>query len=422
MLQKLIKQMQKKEHLSRAITGILMLIFIVSVTAQDWPQWRGSMRDGKVLGFICPEVWPSELEKGWEIEVGLGDSSPALVGNRLYLFTEQEEEEVTLCLDAASGKELWSDHYTPQLQPGIYNDPFRFQHPGPRSSPCVTEGKVITLGVVGVLSCLDARTGRVIWRNTEYTKKVPKFFTAMSPLVVDGLCIAHLGGSDEGIILALDLNSGQKVWEWNGDGPAYASPLVVTIEGSKQIVMQTEKSLLGLAAKDGRQLWKIDTPVNRNSYYNAATPIVNDHTIFYTGQELGTRAVRIKKTGSGYTITELWSNEETGTVFNTPVLQKDHLYGLNKKRHFFCIDARTGLTRWMDEGRNDSYGAIINAGEVLLALPGNSEFIAFSPGGDSYQELARYKVADTPTFAHPIVAGNRIYVKAKETLSLWIIR
>ena len=130
-----------------------------SFQAQDWPQWRGPNRDGKAAGFTAPKTWPKELAQKWKVSVGKGDATPALVGDKLFVFARDDSGETTLCLDAASGKELWRDKYEAQGA----TEPMG-QHPGPRSSPTVANGKVVTYGVRGTLSCLDAATGKMLWR------------------------------------------------------------------------------------------------------------------------------------------------------------------------------------------------------------------------------------------------------------------
>ena len=211
------------------MVGVVVLIGATCVFAQDWPQWRGANRDGKASGFTAPATWPKELTQKWKTTVGLGDSSPALVGDKLYVFARQGEDEVTLCLNAADGKEIWRDKYAAKAISG----PSASVHPGPRSSPTVAEGKVVTLGVDGVLSCLDAASGKPVWRKTDYQGIVPQFYTAMSPIVVDGMCIAQLGGQKEGAIVAFDLNSGEQKWKWAGEGPQYASPVLLNVDGDK---------------------------------------------------------------------------------------------------------------------------------------------------------------------------------------------
>src|SRR5262249_1546418 len=137
------------------IVGGLLLLGVCGLRADDWPQWRGPHRDNKVTGFTEPKEGPKALTQKWKTKVGLGDASPVLVGDKLYVFTRQGGDEVIMCLDAGSGKELWQDKYAAQAVTGPGSG-----HPGPRSTPAVADGKVCTLGVGGVLSCLDAATGK----------------------------------------------------------------------------------------------------------------------------------------------------------------------------------------------------------------------------------------------------------------------
>jgi outer membrane protein assembly factor BamB len=409
--------MKDKKWLISMIAVTLIVIGASCICAQDWPQWRGADRDGKVTGFVAPEKWPTELTQKWKVTVGAGDSTPALVDGKLYVFARQGDNEVNLCLNADDGSELWRDEYAAQAVTG---PPSR--HPGPRSSPAVVEGKVFTIGVGGVLSCLDAATGEVVWRKDPFPKVVPTFFTAMSPIIVDGMCIAHLGGAGNGAIIAYDLNTGDEKWRWAGEGPEYASPALLTVDGTKQIVTLAEKSVVGVGAADGKLLWQLPfAPVRRA--YNAATPIVDGQTVIFIGAGRGAKAVKIEKQGDGFAANELWSNGDVDVQFNTPVLKEGLLFGSTSKDNFFCLNAQTGQTAWLDTAKNGSGGfaAILDAGSVMLALPSNSELIAFKPSSEGYAELARIKVADAATYAHPVIAGNRIYVRDEQTLALWII-
>src|SRR5207302_7337380 len=157
----------------------------------------------------------------WKVAVGFGDASPVMVGEKIYVFTRQGDNETTLGLDAASGKELWKDGYAAVPVTGAAAF-VGGGHPGPRGTPAVAEGKVCTLGVGGVLSCLDVATGKVVWRKDSMAW--PQFFTGMSPLIADGKCIAHLGGPGMGMVVAYDLKSGDEKWKWAGEGPGYSSP------------------------------------------------------------------------------------------------------------------------------------------------------------------------------------------------------
>jgi outer membrane protein assembly factor BamB len=408
------------KHFNLAVTSPLavILIFLIAglLIGQDWPQWRGTNRDGKVIGFTAPQEWPTQLTQKWKVTVGLGDATPALVDNKIYVFTRQSEEETIRCLNASDGKELWQDKYQAQAVTGP-----AARHPGPRSSPTVAEGKVITLGVGGVISCLDGTTGKVIWRKDEFPEIVPRFFAAMSPIVVDGICIAHVGGESEAAVIAYDLVTGNQKWKWTGDGPAYASPVLMRLDETKIIVVQGATKIIGLNVSNGKMLWQIPTPVERR-FYSSATPIIDGSTVFYTGQGTGTSAVKIEKQNNNFVVKELWVNQETGTGFNTPVLKDGLLFGLSDKQYLYCMNGKTGETIWTDTERLEGFGSILDAGSVMLGLPSTSELIVYRPSERQFEEIARIKVADTPIYAHPVVSGDRIFVKDEETLALYTIK
>jgi len=374
----------------------------------------GPGRDCKVAGFRVPEAWPKELTRKWQVKVGQGESTPALVGDRLYVFMRQGDEEVLLCLNAADGKEKWASRYTAQAVTGPAN-PF----PGTRSSPTVADGKVVTLGVGGVLSCLDATSGKEIWRKNE-PKEIPLFFCATSPLIVNRVCIVHLGGEDKGVIIARGLDIGDKKWEWSGEGPSYSSPVLLTADETKQVVVQTEKRLIGLTLAEGKLLWEVATE-RKDGYWHSATPVVDGQTVFYTGQGTGTRAMRIEKHGDGFAAKPIWHNEKLGTCYNTPVLKDGLLYGVSDRGNLFCLDAKTGETKWTGPARTSPFATILDAGEILLTLATKPVMVVFRPDGKGYSEVAKYTVADAETYAFPVLSGNRLFVRDRGAVTLWTI-
>ena len=396
----------------------VLLVSASVVFAQDWPQWRGSNRDGKVTGFKAPQQWPKELKLRWKTPVGTGDATPALVGDKLYVFTRQGVEEVTTCLEVERGEDQWMSKYVAQAVTGAAS-----RHPGPRSSPTVADGKVVTIGVGGVLSCLNAATGKLVWRKDPFPKVVPRFFTSFSPIIVDGMVIAHLGGQGNGAIIAYDLATGSEKWRWGEEGPDYGSPALLTAAGTRQIVTLTEKSIVGVSVADGKLLWQLPFAPPRRAY-NAATPIVDGQTVIYTGAGRGAKAVRIEKQGDGFAAKELWSNPELAPQFNTPVLRDGLLFGLSNRGNLYCINAQTGQTAWTDASPRGSRGfaAIVSAGSCLVVLANDSELIIYKPSDKEYSEITRYKVADTPTYAHPIISGNRVFVKDQELVAMWMLK
>lgn len=405
----------KNLSLSAVVTaGCAFLISAGNILAQDWPQWRGSNRDGKVTGFTAPQKWPAAGTQKWKTTVGTGDATPALVGDKLYVFARQGAEEITWCLNAADGKEIWQNKYEAQAVSGPAGS-----HPGPRSSPVVANGKVVTLGVGGILSCLDAATGKEVWRKDEFPKVIPRFYTSMSPLIADGICVAHLGGQGHGALIGFDLATGNPKWKWDGEGPAYSSPVLLTVAGAKQIVELSEKSIVGIGLSDGKLLWQVPFAA-QGMAYNAATPIVDGPIVICTGQGRGTKAVKIEKEGDGFTAKEIWSNAEAATQFNTPVLKDGLLFGISGRGNLFCLNAKNGQTTWTDSARLDNrgFGVVLDAGSIVLAMPSNSELIAFKPSEKEFSEVGRVKLAETQTFAHPVIAGNRIFVKDQQSVAM----
>lgn len=384
--------------------------------AQDWPQWRGPNRDAKAGGFNAPKTWPKELNQKWKVTVGSGDATPALVGDKLYLFTREEGEETIQCLDAATGKEIWKDKYSAPAVNGPDSG-----HAGPRSSPAVIDGKVLTLGVCGTVSCLDAASGKKLWRKDDFSGAWPRFHTAMSPLALDGLCIVQLGKETEGAIVAYDLNSGEQKWKWDQEGPGYASPVPLTVNGTKMIVALTTKSIVGIGVQDGKLLWQAPF-APQGMAYNAATPIVDGQTVIYCGQGRGTKAVKIEKEGDSFAAKELWNNSDNSVQFNSPILKNGLIFGLSQRGNFFCINEQTGKTAWTDAtGGRGGFGSIVDGGSVLLALTSKSQLSVFQPSDKEFAEVASIKVADKQTYAYPVLAGDRIFIKDQDAVTLWTV-
>jgi outer membrane protein assembly factor BamB len=456
--------------------------------AQDWPQWRGPAGDAKAADFKSPAAWPKELAKKWKVPVGEGVATPALVGDKLFVFARQDGEEVTRCLDAATGKELWQDKYPSQ---GATGPAAGFS--GPRASPAVVDGKVVTVGVRGMLSCLDAATGKKLWRKDDFGGATPRFQVSASPLVAGGLVVAQLGGGGgNGGIVAYDLATGEQRWKWAGEGPDYASPSLMTVDGVKLVVAETEKKVVAVTLADGKLVWETPFAAQGMGAYNAASPVVDGQTIVYSGGGRGTKAVRLEKAGDAYVAKELWSNADKAVQFSSPVVKDGLLYGLSGGNELFCLDAKTGKTLWAAPiaaggggmggpggggpggnggpgggrpgggggggfggqpgdrpggpgagpggpggapggggpggrrggrgmgggGGRGGYGSIVDAGDVLLVLTPASDLIAFKPSDKQFTEVAKTKVAASPTYAYPVVSGSRVFVKDQDSVSL----
>ncbi len=394
------------------LIGIFATIEVSKTNAQNSTGWRGDFGNGTIDGFNTPDEWPDELKKDWQIKVGEGDASPVLLNDKIYVFVKVDDKETVICLEAENGEEVWrtSINASPEITGPAAG------HPGPRSTPFVTDFKVYTLGAGGVLACLNSETGKVIWKNDKYTD-VPQFYTSCSPLVVNDICVVQLGGKDNGIVAAFNAETGAEMWKMEGVPCTYSSPsLMETFDDV--LLVQSETDLLGVTFQ-GELLWKIATPVERRSY-NAPTPVYEGQTVIVAGQGSGTHAFNIVKKGSSWETKELWNNTEMGTSFCTPVIKNGFVFANDGRLgKLFCINASTGENCWMDETTLNRFASILDLGEVLVSLPANGKLIVFEPNGKSYNEVAEYQVADSEVYAHPVFADNNIVVKDKEMLTCW---
>lgn len=403
-------------HCSIAKSVVCILLINASILfAGDWPQWRGPNRDGKVSGFTAPEKWPTNLVQKWTTTIGNGDTSPVLVGEKLYAFGRKDADEVVQCLDSATGKALWERNYPADF---VVRGPSA-PHSGPRSTPVVADGKICTLGVGGILSCFDAANGTLLWRKqttNDYLGIPYHSDSSMSPLVEDGLCLVHVGQGTNAAILAFELGSGRAKWKWDSDGPGNSSPVIMTIGGKKQLVTITAKNLVGLSMAEGNLLWQVPFEAVQG---NNTTPVVDGSTVVYTGQGRGLFAVKIEAQGDSFTAMPLWENTKLGARFTSPILKDGVIYGYNG--NFFCASAKTGETLWTDTTKSGQNGALLDVGTQLLATTQNGDFVAFKPSRTEYTELARFKVANTELWAHPLVSGSRIFIRDRETITLWTL-
>ena len=400
---------------SKFLTVSAVLLSATTARAQDWTQWRGPNRDGNAPAVAS--VWPKDLKEEWKVTVGIGHASPVASGGRIYVFARQGEEETLLSLDALTGKEIWRSS-----QPIAYE-----MHPaatghgkGPKATPLVSNGNVYTFGIAGVLSCHDARTGKLKWRqefSKQYPKTSPLFGTAMSPLVDSGLLIAHVGGHDKGALTAFDQETGAVKWSNDADGPAYSSPIVVKLAGVRQVVTFMQKDFVGVDVLTGKLLWKL--PAKTQYDENSVTTVAYKDMLIFAREGQGVTAIRLEKQGSEIVPREVWNNKEISMYLNSPVLQGNLLFGLSalKKGQFFAIDADTGKTLWQGPGRMGENAAILNSGgKVLLLLTNEAKLIVLPVSSKEYAPAAEYTVANSPTWAHPVIVGNHILIKDETTL------
>jgi outer membrane protein assembly factor BamB len=403
--------------LSAFVAAAVTTLVAVASAAQDWPQWRGPKRDGAVSSFQEPSAWPERLEQRWRVDVGLGYATPVLVGKRLYLFTRQGEEEVMQAIDAESGKVLWRTAY-----PASFTMvPATARHgAGPKSTPTFANGRLFTLGMTSVVTAFDANTGRQLWQ-TRPTSAQPQFHTAMSPLVDGDLVIVHVGGPGAAALTAFDAATGAVRWTWDGDSPAYGSPIAVDFEGTRQVVTFTHQNLVGVSAGTGELLWRrpFTTPSNTTSQ----TPIVHKGLVIQAGRENGITAFRVDRRDGKWTTEDVWATKEVSLHMTNGVVVAGVLYGLShlNSGQYFAVDLDSGRVLWKSEPRQATNAAMVSAGQTVFALEDDAELLVLKTSRERFDVIKRYDVADSETWAQPTISGNRIYVKDVSNLTLWTL-
>ncbi len=305
----------------------------------DVTQWRGAARDGIITGLTAPQAWPDTLTERWKVEIGTGYATPLIVGNRVYQFSRIGDNETMTALDAASGKVVWQAGY-----PATFAmNPATKQHgPGPKSTPVFFNGRLYSIGMTGIVTAWDAASGKQVWQKPATGPEMLYTTHAFSPVVDAGRVIFHVGGNDKGALTAFDLNTGAAVWSWTGDGPGYASPMVATIDGVRQIITPTQVKIVGVDATTGALLW--ERPMVHQFVSNSITPIVSGQTVIVAGTG-PLFAFALARRADKWTTEQIWENTELPLRYATPVVSDDMLVGLSGRNSGHTTRSTRGLAR-----------------------------------------------------------------------------
>ncbi|MQA30345.1 MAG: PQQ-binding-like beta-propeller repeat protein [Luteitalea sp.] len=399
------------------VTAALVAGIQAQSGSTDVTQWRGANRDG-AMAFTAPAVWPEQLTQKWKVEVGLGYATPLVVGSRVYMFSRQGENEVMSALEAQTGKVLW---HTEDRAPFEMNKAASPHGPGPKSTPVFFNGRLYSIGMTGIVTAYDANSGKRLWQKPGSTP-VPLYTThAFSPIVDNGRVIFHVGGHNQGSLVALDEYTGEAKWTWSGDGPGYGSPIVVSIGGTRQLVTITQTKIVGIDVANGTLLW--ERPFVHPSNNNMMTPMVAGNRVIVGGTAGPTMALNITRANNQWTAEPAWENADAPLSMSNAVVAGDILFGLSSRNsgQYFALDVGTGKTLWTSEGRQAANAAVLRAADLLFSLEDDGELIVARASKAAFEPVKRYKVADSATYAQPALAGNRIFVKDLSTLALWTL-
>lgn len=389
-----------------------------NASTSDWPQWRGPNRDAAIPGFRAPTRWPDALTLRWKADVGLGYATPIVIGNRVYMWARQDDDEVMTALDAGTGMVIWRTG-----APALFtmNSGASRHGPGQKSTPTFSNGRLFAIGMTGTITAFDAATGKPVWQKPG-TGVAPTFTThAFAPLVDRGLVIFHVGGNNAGALTAFDVNTGDVRWRWDGDGPGYGSPILAEIDGTRQIITLSQRKLVGVDAASGTLLW--ERPYTTPSTTNAQTPNLFGRTLVLGDAGHPLEAFTLTRRDGQWTTEVAWTNPDVPMRLSNAARVGDTLVGLSTRNsgQYFAVDPATGKTLWTSHERQAAQAAIVSAGGVWFSLEDDGELVVGRASSTSFEPLQRYNVADTPTWAPPAISGNRVFIKDLSSLALWTI-
>lgn len=365
-----------------------------------WPGFRGLRRDGVVHGLRLATNWtatpPVEL---WRRPVGPGWSSFAVAGDVIYTQEQRGEEELVSCYRLSNGEPVWR-----------HADQARFWEPaagaGPRATPTLHAGRVVTLGATGILNMLDARDGSLVWsRNpaVEHEVKVPDWGFAGSPVVVGDLVITAVSGR----LAAYDFSTGTPRWTVPSDGGGYSSPHLVTLHGVEQVLLQRGKGVVSVSPADGTVLWSHEWP----SVSIVQPAVLPDGDLLLTDRDNGIRRIRLTA-GAAWTAEERWTAISLKPFFNDFVAHQGHAYGFDGFI-MASVNVDDGKRAWKGGRYGNGQLILLADQDLLLVLGEKGDLALVSATPDGFAEVARFpdKVLTGKTWNHPVLVGDTLLVR-----------
>lgn len=375
------------------------------VSSSDWPDFRGPNREGRYLGPPLRTSWPAGgLKPLWKQPVGEGYASFVAVGGRAFTIEQRGEREVVAAYDIKSGRQLWTNDWPAAFREFMGGD-------GPRATPAIADGLLYALGGEGELRCLDTATGRVVWRTNILDDAGAgnlQWGMSAAPLIVDDTVVVHPGGPNGMSVVAYHRRTGKRVWASLNDQAGYASPMLVTLAGTRQILVFSAMRLMGLKPENGELLW--DVPWRTQADVNASQPlIVGENRVFVSSAYgVGAAVYEVTPESSGFKAREVWRNSRIKNKFNSSVLHNGLIYGMDEAI-LACVDAATGELKW--KGGRYGYGQVLLAGNELIVLTESGELVLVKASPAGHEELARFDAISGKTWNHPAIADGILLVR-----------
>jgi outer membrane protein assembly factor BamB len=427
--------MRRVFNVRATLVAIVVGIGAIPSLAADWPQWRGPNRDGVWTETGVVERFESaQLPVQWRVAIGSGYCGPTVADGRVYVMDrviQPTRQERVLCFDAETGRPVWSYAYDCVYERVQYEA-------GPRASVTIHDGRAYSLGTMGHLHCFDAKSGKVLWSHdcrNEYAARVPIWGVASAPLIEGDLLIVQIGGKDNACLMAFDKATGQEKWRALKDGVSYSAPIVIEQAGRRVLVCITGERIVGLDPQTGNLHWEHPF-VPKQMVITIATPVFDGRHLIATSFYDGSLLLRVRQ--DSLAVEKLWQRRGASEVktdalhccISTPILQGEHIYGVDSHGELRCLDLKTGDRIWENLAATPkarwSNIHMVRNGDKVWMFNERGELIIARLAPDGFHEISRAKLLD-PTedqlgqrggvcWSHPAFANKRIYVRNDKEL------
>jgi len=387
-----------------------------ATTTRYWTDFRGPDRSGHYRELAIRTDWPAGgLKPLWKQPLGGGYASFVVADGHAFTIEQRGPQEVVAAYDVLTGRELWTNASRAVFREAMGGD-------GPRATPTFHDGRIYAVGGAGELRALDAATGTVLWRTNildDAGATNLQWGMAAAPLVVDNAVVVLPGGSNSNSVVAYDRVTGKRAWSALDDAASYASPMLVTLGGVRQILVFTATRLVALDAGSHAVLWEF--PWVTQYGVNASQPLLlgDDRVFVSTGYGSGAAAIQLTKDGDRFSVRELWRTNRMKNQFTSSVLHEGHIYGLDESI-LACIDAATGALMW--KGGRYGYGQVMLASGHLVVLTESGELALVRASAEKHIELSRFPVLDGKTWNHPSISSGYLLIRNLNEMAAFDLR
>ena len=404
----------------------LAIPFVDSARAADtsWPGWLGPNRDGWVSNFAIPKSWPAQLTEVWQKDLGDGYGTPLVDGNRIFVHARSGENEVVCCVELNSGELIWKREFPVPFKMGGGGE---WHGKCPKSNPLLASGRIFTLSITGLLTAWDADSGDRLWQK-DYSEKFeqnhPYWGVSTSPIADSERLYVRFGNDKTGLLVALDIQSGEEKWTQGNDGASYSSPLFAEFFGVRQLVEWNHNDVAGVDLETGRQLWKFPLP-HIGSDQNMPTPSILNGRILVGGENRGVRSIKPHLSriddDDVWSVSEQWHQKEVALDMSSTVVNDGLLYGFSHydRGRIFCLDPKDGAIKWKGPPRTGQNVTFLAMPGYIAALLDSGRLQIIRASTEKYELVQEYQVADDPCWAAPVMFESHVLIKSRKSLKLF---